>query len=495
MNMKKILFISFLFLALSVQGQGLDSLRREALAGKLGEYFGAIIKEPVSVQAAEADFMIEAASDSLVRQFVAQWIYEHYLESPLMGAESVAIHIFDEWFLPGKVRMDSDIDLLNARIHADFNRMSLIGEKAPGLAMEALDGSFVEMYTGSDKGGRHRVLYFYDTDCAKCRIETILLRNMLNTESFPVEFYAVYVGDDRPEWETYVKEKLNVDESEMKVTHLWDPTLESDFQRKYGVIQTPRLFLIAPDGTILGRGLDTKALSAMLHNIFDQVELVYGGKESEDLFDQVFALEENPSKDDVIYISEYINTNTLERGDTVMFRQLTGDLMYYLASRIGEGFKEGLSHLLDNQILPRNDIWKSQDDSLKIIGYAEILSDILSRAVPGTAVPDLRLPGVLVSGRKSKEGSFRLRKLRGRDNVIMFYTVGCPVCDAEKAAARNLVQEDPKVKVLMVNVDDIVENDPALADELFKSFDLTSLPFIIQTNKKGQILRRYISLQ
>jgi hypothetical protein len=47
----------------------------------------------------------------------------------------------------------------------------------------------------------------------------------------------------------------------------------------------------------------------------------------------------------------------------------------------------------------------------------------------------------------------------------------------------------------MVNVDSIVENDPALADQLFKSFDLTSLPFILQTDKKGRILRRYISLQ
>ena len=493
--MKKVLFIFFLFFALSVQGQGLDSLRREALAGKLGEYFGAIVQEPLAVQAAEADFMIEAASDSLVRQFVALWLYEHYIESSLMGAEGVAIHILDQWFLPGKVKMTSDMDFLNARIHADFNRMSLIGEKAPGLAMETNDGQFIELYTGPDKGGAYRVLYFYDTDCAKCRIESILLRNMLNTESFPIEFYAVYAGDDRTSWDTYIKEKLVVDSPGVKVTHLWDPTLESDFQRKYGVIQTPRLFLIAPDGTILGRGLDTKGLYAMLHGIFDQVELTYGSEESEELFDNVFALEERPSKDDVMYITEYINANTLERGDTVMFRQLTGDLMYYLASKTGEGYKEGLSDLLENQIFSRGDVWKSQDDSLKVTGYAEILSDLLSKAVPGTVVPDLKLPGVLMTSKKTKEGTFRLKKLRGSENVVIFYTVGCPVCDAEKAAARNLVQEDPKAKVLMVNVDSIVENDPVLADQLFKSFDLTSLPFILQTDKKGRILRRYISLQ
>ena len=57
-------------------------------------------------------------------------------------------------------------------------------------------------------------------------------------------------------------------------------------------------------------------------------------------------------------------------------------------------------------------------------------------------VPDLKLPGVLMSAKKSKEGRFRLKKLGGRKNIIIFYTVGCPVCDAEKAVARALVQKD-----------------------------------------------------
>lgn len=493
--MRKFLSIFFLFFALALQAQELDSLRRRSLGDKLGEYFGAIMREPLQVQQAEADFMIEAASDSVVRQFVAQWLYRHYQQSPLMGAESIAIHLFDEWFLPGKVKMDSDMDLLNARIYADFNRLSLVGNKAPALAMEALDGSFVELYTDSDRGGRCRILYFYDTGCAKCRIESILLRNMLNTESFPADFYAIYAGDNRKEWEVYVKDKLAVDPQGMKVTHMWDPMLDSDFQRKYGVIQTPRLFLIGPDGTILGRGLDAKALSAMLHGIFDEVELNYGTKESEELFDRIFSLDGIPSKEDVASVADHITSNTIQKGDTVMFRQLSGDLMYYLASRTGEGCKEGLSELLGSHILSRDDVWVTQDDSIKVIGYAEILADMLSRTVPGTVVPDMKVPGVLMSRKGSKEGSFNLRKLRGRNGYVIFYTEGCPVCDAEKSAAAEVVVQNPKAKVLMVDVDAIVEDNPVLADRLFMAFDLSSLPFIIVLDKKGRVQHRYMTLQ
>ena len=45
----------------------------------------------------------------------------------------------------------------------------------------------------------------------------------------------------------------------------------------------------------------------------------------------------------------------------------------------------------------------------------------------------------------------------------------------------------------MINVDDVLSSDPALASRMFDSFDLSALPFIIQTDRKGVVVRRYIS--
>ena len=44
-------------------------------------------------------------------------------------------------------------------------------------------------------------------------------------------------------------------------------------------------------------------------------------------------------------------------------------------------------------------------------------------------------------------------------------------------------------------MDRIMADNPELAELLFESFDLSALPFIIQTDRKGVIERRYISLQ
>ena len=53
---------------------------------------------------------------------------------------------------------------------------------------------------------------------------------------------------------------------------------------------------------------------------------------------------------------------------------------------------------------------------------------------------------------------------------------------------------DRRVRLVMVNVDEIMSSDPDLASGLMDSFDLSSLPFILQTDASGIIQRRYLSL-
>lgn len=474
----------------AVCAQELDSAVRVALDTKLAEYFMAIEREGTDVQKGECDFLIETCTDSLMRQHVALAIYDHYRDSKVMGSEAVAIHVFDTWIAPGKVRMRSDAEMMAARIFAEFNRLSLIGNKAPELSLYNIENEPVTIL-GREGSGRFSVLYFYDSSCATCKVQSILLRHLFQDEDFPVDFYAVYASDDKESWEKYIDEQLTFNTSGMRVFHLWDPEISSDFQRKYGVIQTPRMFLISPDGTILGRGLDAQALSMMLHTIFDEVELEYGSDESIALYDGIFG-DIVPSLEDVKSIADYVASSTLEKGDTLMFKQMTGDLLYYLSLQRGEGFKEGLAALIDDHILSKPDVWNTADDSLKVIGMAEMYDDLLSRSTPGKLVPDMKLPGIRLSKGKEKEGTFSLRKLRGAENYIMFVTDGCSVCAAEKEAARKLVLENRKARVLMVNVDDVLVKNPALSSRMFDSFDLSTLPFILQTDKKGKIYRRYI---
>ena len=216
------------------------------LGAKLEEYFTALAGEPASVQNKECDFLIASCRDSLVRQYVALKVYDHYLQSNIMGDDAVAVHVAQEWFLSGKVAMAEEMDLLNARVFVEFNKSSLIGMQAPALSTFAPDGSYVKV-----PGEGYSVLFFYDTGCATCKVESARLKALVGEGKYPVNVYAIYVGQDGASWKSYVADFKGV-------THVWSPE-PADWQRLYGVLQTPRMFLVSPEGEILGRGLDTPA--------------------------------------------------------------------------------------------------------------------------------------------------------------------------------------------------------------------------------------------
>ena len=518
--------------ALTLSAQSADSSKFAALGLKLAEYYDAMKHESLAVQESECYFLIETATDLTLRQYIAQNIYDHFSASPVMGAENVAVHVFDKWFADGTLQMSSPEAYHDARTYADFNRQSLIGCRAPSLELESPDGQVVNIF---DNGG-FSILFFYDADCAKCKLQISLLNALFKAKNYPVNLYAVYVGDDRQKWTECMSGLFF--SSDVSICHLWDPTLESDFQRRYGVTQTPRMFLISPDGTIIGRGLDAVALESMLDGLFAPKEMVYGGRESEELFDGIFAASGGtPSVGAVKGISDYVYDKTLAVGDTLMFKQLAGDYLYYLSTRSGEGFKEGMRYHIDKNILSQDKVWTMQDDSLKVVGFAQIMSDLLSKALPGSRIASMKVPGELYTAQHSGEVTGdrsnvndgfkksdkpkivrrKLDRLNGDENIIIFYTEGCEVCAAEKAAAMEYLSSDAshktgghmsthdaddscrsdapgKINVFMVNVDAIMASDPSLASRLIDTFDLSSLPYIIRTDRSGTIQDRYLSL-
>ena len=487
------ILLAFVGLSFTSNAQQLDSLKRASLDAKLEEYVAAIEPAGPDAQMEECDFLIESCSDSLVKQYVALRLYDHYFSSKIMGAESVAIHILDRWFFTGEVKMPNDVDLLNARVYADFNRSSLLGAQAPRLDVRNMAGGSETLYDAPSK--RYSVLYFYDTGCARCKIETIKLRSLLETEEYPIDLYAFYTGDNEDAWREYVGERFVLDAEGVNVVHLWDPEIDSDFQRKYGVLQTPKMFLIRPDGRIAGRELDADALGQILSSLFADVKLTYGGKEAMDLFARMF--QGGPSSpEEVQGVSDMIAGATLEKGDTLMFRQLAGDLLYYLASETGRGAKEGLAYHIDKYILDdTGDVWMTTDDTLKVVGYARIVEDLLSKAAPGTRIKRVRVPGVLLTKSGEKEKVKDLAKIGAKNNIVIFHTDGCNICKAEIAAARALVKADRRSRVFLVNIDQVLADNPSLAAKLFDSFDLSSLPYILFTDKKGIIQSRYETLQ
>ncbi len=465
-------------LALSLQAQE----PYPQLGAKLDSYLAALVGESASAQSAECDFLINTTQDSLLRQYVALKLYDHYLQSPVMGDDAVAVHVAREWLLSGKVAMHSEEDLFNARLFVEFNQHSLIGMPAPAVTLFSPSGEGVQL----PPAGEWSVLYFYDTSCSTCKRETARLKDFVRESDVPV--FAIYVGGSADAWEAYRTDFPGV-------THLWDPTFSSDWQRLYGVLQTPRMFLVNPSGVIVGRGLDTPALRQLLSQELASASYTYGEPAMMERYRQFFVpYGEALTVDDVMEVADYLAART----EGLAFKQVMGDFLYYLYGQKTEVYRSAVTPFVQKYIL-RPDIWTSAEDKAQVVSLGEMLLELVSRTPVGSQVPDLKVVGVLrrkpcflVSG--SRSGVFSLRKLKGNPGYLVFYTGNCSSCRETLAAVDALVAREPKARVLLVDMDALMADNPSMGEALLDSFDLSALPMIIQLDKNAVVQHKYLSL-
>lgn len=254
--------IAAVFLSvLSASAQELDSLefdRYRGLDSLLTQFYYTLEREDPEVKGVEFDGLIETCKDSLTRQHVTLQIFDHYRYSRLMGDETVAVHIFDNWLANGRVKTRSEFEMMDAELFANFNRESLIGMDAPSIELFKPCGGRKAI----PSEGRISVLFFYDTSCGKCRLETQVLPTIVKEVDFPFDFYAIYVGTDRREWNAF-RRNFRLKNKNIRLIHLWDPEIDSGYQKAYGVTGTPRLFVVEPDGVIIGRRLEMTNLMEM----------------------------------------------------------------------------------------------------------------------------------------------------------------------------------------------------------------------------------------
>lgn len=257
-------------LMLGAQNDSLD--RYHGLDSLLTEFYTALQGESVEVKNAEFDALISSCRDSLTRQHVTLRILDHYMHSRVMGEEGVAIHIYDNWLKPGTVKATSEFEMMDAELFANCNRRSLIGMQAEKITLRKPLGGTMSI----PEEGRVSVLFFYDTACAKCRLEALALPSVLRSVDFPMNFYAVYVGYDKRQWRAFRRNFKLKDAENVRVVHLWDPEMDSDYQIIYGVVATPRMFITWKDGEILGRRLEV----TNLQQIIDYIKIANGTQEN-----------------------------------------------------------------------------------------------------------------------------------------------------------------------------------------------------------------------
>lgn len=353
-----------------------------------------------------------------LKSLVAEAAFDLFYNSHIMGHESVTCHIAQEWFLNGKLPLSNEEKLYAMRTYVMFNNSSLVGKKAPELELQDTSGQKVSLdeFIGS---GDYTILYFYTDDCLNCRRETPGIIDVIdNYQKGMVNFYSIYTGQRKERWKSYVEEHFFSYNPFVNWANVWDPDGESSYHLLYGVISTPKLFLIDRHGTIVGRELDARALKRLLDDF---------GKERDELrllFDNCFA-SPSPTEESVCRIIDTLCAKT-KRSEN-LYKRVSDELYLYLANSEEYQMQRGSLYLVENYILPDSLLW---NDSRYIMQLKEAVNVFNMNRV-GEVAENLELTD-------ESGSSVALWDIKSNYKVLYFYKPGCAVCDESTKRLRRL---------------------------------------------------------
>lgn len=447
MKVKDIMTAAFLFLLpLTVSSAQTDTLGnvsdrvmmdQEDINLVMGVFDG---QQPSEIISRADAFILTGKSDE-ERSRIAWYIYNYYRNSRIMGYDEIAVYIADNYFLNGRCSAPDEDALLGMKLFAETNRQSLIGMRAPGLTLKDPSGEEVSISPGNQD---YTVLYFYDDECPGCIRTTPALMQYLmrRTAGINFEVYMIYTQDGMDRWMDYIRRAVQPFRlpDNVKLTHLWDPDMSSDFVTKYGVISTPKLFLLDRNGVIIGRDLTPSALG----QVVDIQESMLSPTEV--IFEQIFMPLANTA--DTTLITKEIDTFFEDSKDNPeFFHELFYTLYQYLKTSSAYPLQQGAAYLANKYIAGMPEMWETVTftDSGETHGSViradfESPADFVDQAALAVLMfyrNPLDKPVSDLELRTPDNKKFHIYDVQARYTVLYFYTMDCAVC---KAVSQELVK-------------------------------------------------------
>lgn len=443
-----------------------------------------------------SEFLIGVSKDSVMKTYVARFLFDKFFNSPVMGMETPAIYLAKNYFLNRKLGGLHSADLESLRLFVEFNKNSLIGMDAPELKMENNRGDSVSLRSLKSQ---YTLLYFYDDECSVCKSEAPKIKAVLRENSdLNISVYAVYVQSSKENWQADIKKSYPPDSlAGHNWNFLWDSEMQSDYQRLYGVLSTPKLFLIDSDKKIVGRNLNAAALSDLLRalniNVNEQKARLV-------LFFTNYFKNFNPTDT----LSFKIALDALyerSKEDKDMFRSIFSELYLFLKYSKDNNLKNGAITLAQNYIIAKPELWNEE--------YVEKMRKSVSQALKnpfGSIAPTLVLRNL--KGKKIDTG-----KIVADSLILMFFDIECPICNSERQELQKKYS-DYKAKGIEVvaiytgsniaglkkyvtdnKIEWISLWDKTGKSGIYNKYDLSGVPAVYLLNKQKQILAKDLNMK
>ncbi len=190
-------------------------------------------------------------------KYFANWIVLKYdpKETTLMDPQAVFVNMIERYFTYQKAVWSDSAEVFALQQRAFEMSASLVGKKAPNVQVPGLDGKIYSLY---DKKAPYVVVYMWNPDCEHCAEQTPKLVQLYNQmKDKGLDVYGISVNTEDAKWRGAVKKYG------MPWTSVFDPTNKSIYG-KYYVDNTPEIYLLNPDRTIIAKNLQVDQIMTMV---------------------------------------------------------------------------------------------------------------------------------------------------------------------------------------------------------------------------------------
>jgi peroxiredoxin len=230
-------------------------LRTPVVFNKLKRYVTELTPQNAdAIKESMANLMAKVPVGSEFYKFIANWVTLQYEpgKSTVMDAEAIHVYMIQNHFTRETAFWADSMTVFGLQQRADQMAHSLVGQKGPDITVPGVDGKGKRLF---DLKKPYIAVFMYNPDCEHCIEQTPKLMAAYQQLKGELDIYAIALDTEASQWKTFIK-KYGME----SFTNVFDPSNRSIFKTYY-VDNTPELYLLGPDRTIVSKNLKVEQLA------------------------------------------------------------------------------------------------------------------------------------------------------------------------------------------------------------------------------------------
>lgn len=220
---------------------------------KIKEFYkDVVITNPDSLSKEAIKLIEKARANKKFFRYVVAYSANYFETSQIMGMDKVFVDIAEKYYLKGECWWVDSTTLNKIQERVIRLKPNLIGNYAPDLKMQDLDGNWHQLkYINAD----YIILAFYDPDCGHCKKEIPKLHEYYKSvRDSGIVVFAVYTQQKYDEWKKFVEEH------HFEWINVWDQYNFTNFRLLYDIYSTPTIYILDKNKKIIAKRIGVEQI-------------------------------------------------------------------------------------------------------------------------------------------------------------------------------------------------------------------------------------------